>query len=127
MANNDFYDSKILSKGKLTCDKKILLTIISLAAKEINGVVGLCHSLGGKVKSAIHKSSVPGVKVKFAENGSLIVDVYLIIKSGFSVPDISYRVQENIKSNVAAMVETPVKKINIHIMGVDFVEDKNIN
>ena len=126
MTNYDLLDNqKPISKGKLTCDKKILASIVSLATKEINGVADLCHVFQNKVMSIANKSYVPGVKVKFAENGNLIVDVYIKIQSGFSVPDVAYRVQENIKGNITSMIDTTVKKINVHVMGVDFIDDKN--
>lgn len=121
--SNDIYDSKMLNKGKLTCDKKILASIISLATKEINGVSSLNNIFRNKVTSFFSRNAENGVKVKFAENGNLVVDVYITIKNGFSVPDVAYRVQENIKSNVASMIDTPVKKINVHIVGIDFNED----
>lgn len=126
MANNDLIEqNKVVSKGKLTCDRKILASIVSLAAKEINGVSELCSVFQNKVLSIIDKNIVPGVKVKFVENGNLVVDVYIRIKNGFSVPDVAYRVQENVKNNITSMIDTPVKKINVHILGVDFIEEKN--
>ena len=123
---NDFYDAnaKVLNKGNLTCDKNILSSIILLATKEINGVAGIANDFSGKFVSLLNKKKVPGVKVKFVENGYLLVDVYIVLQNGFSVPDVAYRVQENIKSNVASMIDTPVKKINVNIVGVSFEQDK---
>ena len=37
------------------------------------------------------------------------------------MPDISFRVQENIKNNISSMIEMKTGKINVHIVGVDFV------
>lgn len=124
--NNDFYDTnaKVLNKGKLTCDKNILSSIILLATKEINGVAGIANDFKGRFISIFSKKNVPGVRVKFVENGFLVVDVFIVLENGFSVPDVAYRVQENIKSNVASMIDTPVKKINVNIVGVTFAEDK---
>ena len=107
-------------KGKITCDRNILLSIISLATKEISGVSSLQDSFSMKLKKMFSKSDSTGVKLKIAQNGQLIIDVYIRIYSGNSVPDIAYRVQENIKNNIVSMVEMRVNKINIHIVGVDF-------
>ncbi|MGI5841699.1 MAG: Asp23/Gls24 family envelope stress response protein [Christensenellales bacterium] len=116
-----------LEKGNLTCDNKILASIVSIATKEINGVASLSDVLLNKVQSVLTKTNVPGVNVRFTENGGLIVDVYITIYSGFSVPDVSYRIQENVKSQVAAMIDIPVKKINVNITGVDFSKPKSNN
>ena len=109
------------NKGKITCDRKILLSIISLAAKEISGVSELVDTPTTKLKRIVNKNDSKGVKIKVLPNGKLIIDVYLKVFNGVNVPDISFRVQENIKNNITSMVEMKTGKINVHIVGVDFV------
>ena len=109
------------NKGKITCDRKILLSIISLAAKEISGVSELVDTPITKLKRIVNKNDSKGVKLKMLPNGKLIIDVYLKVFNGTNVPDISFRVQENIKNNISSMVEMKTGKINIHVVGVDFV------
>lgn len=111
------------NKGKITCDRKILLSIISLAAKEISGVSELVDTPVTKLKRIINKNDSKGVKVSVMPNGKLGIDVYLKVFAGTNVPDISFRVQENIKNNISSMVEIKTGKINVHIVGVDFVNN----
>lgn len=114
-----------LNKGKLSCNKKILLSIISLATKEINGVSSLVSDKDC-IFSKIFKNKYPGIKIAFTKNGELIVDVSIIIMNGFKVPDVAFRVQENIKNNILSMLDMRVAKVNVNILGVDFMEE-NIN
>ncbi len=116
-----------LESGALKIDNKVLASIVALATKEINGVSELGQNLENKVKNVFNKGYMPGVDVKFAENGNLLVDVYIKIYHGFSVPDVSYKIQENIKNSVATMIASPVKNINVHITGVDFNTQSNPN
>jgi len=109
------------NKGKITCDRKILLSIISLAAKEISGVSELVDTPVTKLKRIVNKNDSKGVKLKMLPNGKLVIDVYLKVFNGTNVPDISFRVQENIKNNISSMIEMKTGKINIHVVGVDFV------
>ena len=109
------------NKGRISCDRKILLSIISLAAKEISGVSELVDTPVTILKRIINKNDSKGVKLKILPNGKLIIDVYLKVFAGTNVPDISFRVQENIKNKISSMVEMKAGKINIHIVGVDFV------
>lgn len=116
------------NKGKITCDRKILLSIISLAAKEINGVSELVDTPTTKIRRIINKNDSKGVKLQILPNGKLIIDVYLKVFNGTNIPDVSFRVQENIKNNVTSMVDMKTGKINVHIVGVDFIineEGKN--
>lgn len=116
-------EDSLNNKGKITCDRKILLSIISLAAKEINGVSELVDTPTTKLKRIVNKNDSKGVKLKILPNGKLIIDVYLKVFNGTNVPDISFRVQENIKNNIASMVEMKAGKINIHVVGVDFINN----
>ncbi len=123
---SQLYNELQEDKGKITCDRNILLSIISLATKEISGVSSLQDSFSMKLKKLFSKSDSTGVKLKIAQNGQLIIDVFIRIYSGNNVPDIAYRVQDNIKNNIVSMVEMRVNKINIHIVGVDFkAEEQN--
>ena len=111
------------NKGKITCDRKILLSIISLAAKEISGVSELVDTPSTKFKRIINKNDSKGVKLKILPNGKLIIDVYIKVFNGINIPDISFRVQENIKNNISSMVEMKIGKINVHVVGVDFISN----
>lgn len=104
-------------KGKVDIDRDILLSIINLAAKEINGVESLTNSFLPWYKR-VCKPKSEGVSIKFEGNSVLTVDVYLKVFIGYSVPDVAYRVQENIKNSLTSMVGLKPGKINIHVYGV---------
>lgn len=106
------------NNGKITLDRKILVSIINLAAKEINGVESVTNSSRPWYKRMFNRYD-DGVEIKFEKNGALTVDVYINIYVGFSVPDIAYRVQENIRNSLATMVALKPLKINIHVINVE--------
>ena len=110
-------------KGKVEIDRDILLSIINLATKEINGVASLTNDYLPWIKKMVKPKS-EGVAIKFDINGTLNVDVYIKVLIGYSVPDIAYRVQENIKNSIISMTEMPVKSINVHVLGVEFVKQE---
>jgi len=115
MANKD---EKILEKGKLTCDKDILYSIINLATKEIKGVASLTNSFIPWYKRMFRRNDYEGVIIKFNANGSLKIDVYVNTYIGESVPDLAFRIQENIKNNLSSMVDMKATHINVHVMSV---------
>ena len=104
--------------GKITLDRKILVSIINLAAKEISGVESVTNSARPWIKRVFNRYD-DGVEIKFEKNGALTVDVYINIYVGYSVPDIAYRVQENIRNSLATMVALKPLKINIHVINVE--------
>lgn len=106
------------NNGKITLDRKILTSIINLAAKEINGVESVTNTERPWIKRLFNRYD-DGVDIKFEKNGALTIDVYLNIYVGYSVPDIAYRVQENIRNSLATMVALKPLKINIHVLNIE--------
>ena len=109
--------NQLPKKGKVEIDRDILLSIINLAAKEINGVASLTNAQLPFFRRW-SKTKSEGVNIKFDMNGVLNVDVYIVVHIGYSVPDIAYRVQENIKNSLNSMVGIKPGKINVHVCGV---------
>lgn len=120
--NEEMYSNK-QNKGKVSCNKNILLSIINLATKEISGVSSLCDNFGGGVKKLFSNNYTNGVKIEYGKNG-IIVDVYINILQGYSVTDIVYKVQENIKNGISSMMDVKIDSINVHVMSVDFSGEK---
>ena len=113
---------KSSNKGKVTCNKQILLSIINLAAKEIAGVDSLCENFSSGLKKLFSNNMSEGVKVEYTNDG-VNVDIYLNIEYGYNVSDVSHRVQENVKNSISSMIDVKLNNINVHIMGVVFKEE----
>ena len=111
------------NKGKVSCNSDILLSIVSLATKEITGVSCLCTNFGGGIKKLFSNNYTEGIKITEVEN-SVMVDIYINILFGYQVADVAFRVQENVKNALSAMVDIKIESINVHILGVDFEEKK---
>lgn len=110
--------------GKVSCNRNILLSIVTLAAKEVSGVAGLVDSFTNKL-SSITNSYNSGVKISYFNNNTkIIIDIFITIQYGYAVSDVSARVQENIKSSVSSMLNIDVEAVNVHIVGVDFSKEQ---
>jgi len=99
-------------------NKNMLLSIVSLATKEIAGVVNLAQQPYYNLKKIFSKNCGQGVAIKFTHLG-LVIDVYVVIEIGYEVADVVYRVQQNIKNSMSSMLDLPIKAINVHIMDAE--------
>lgn len=111
------------NKGKITCNKSILLSIINLATKEIAGVDSLCENFASGIKKLFSNNVSEGVKVEYLNDG-VKIDIYIYIEYGYNVSDVAHRVQENVKNSISSMIDVKLNDINVHVMGVSFKEEE---
>lgn len=112
-------DNSNKNKGKINCNKNVLLSIINLAAKEISGVDSLCSSFSSGFKRLFSNNVSEGVKITY-ENEGITVDVYINVLYGYNITDVAHRVQENVKNGISSMIDIKLNSINVHVMSVEF-------
>ena len=95
--------------GKVIYNAGIVQGIIALAVNEVEGTV----TLSGKKN---------GISL-YLEKDGVYADVSVIVKYGYNVPELAYRIQQSIKNNVETMTKYKVAKVDVHIMDVVFEEE----
>lgn len=108
MENNNF--------GQVKVSNDVIATIAGLAAIEVEGVETTTTLTDKLLKNN-------GVKIQIEEE-EVILDVMVIIDYGISIPDIAFKVQENVKNTVETMTGLKVSQVNIHIQGINFKKEK---
>lgn len=105
--------------SKVRISDEVIAAIASVAAAQVEGVAAMSGNIMGDIGSAIlgKKSTGRGVKVSSGEK-EVALDLYLNIKYGARIPEVAYKVQENVKKSVESMTELKVTQVNIHIQGV---------
>jgi uncharacterized alkaline shock family protein YloU len=105
--------------GTIKIHKNVIASIASLAAVEIEGV----ERVGGNFKSGlsqlIGKKFVPVIDVEINKNEEVRVDIPLVIKYGYNIPDISNKVQESVRNSLEKMTNLLIKDINVNVQGVE--------
>ena len=112
------------STGEIKIANDVVATIAALAATETKGVAYLSGSLTHDV-IAKHSSKnlSKGVRVEVL-SGIVNVDVALNIAYGYSIPEVSAKVQERVKSAIENMTGLEVSIVNVRIASVDMGNNK---
>lgn len=92
--------------GKVVYNAGILNGIVVLAVEEVEGTV----LISGKRR---------GISL-FIEKDGIYADVSVIVKYGYNVPELAYRIQQSVKQNVENMTRYRVAKVDVHIQDVVF-------
>lgn len=105
--------------GDVNISDDVVGTIASIAAAEIAGVNGLNGGIAGDLAGIFGKKNLSkGVKITLEEN-SVQIDLSVIVDYGIKIPDVSWQIQENVKSAVETMTGLKVKEVNVHVTGVN--------
>ena len=58
-----------------------------------------------------------GIEVK---DGEIIVDVYLMVRYGYVIPETARKVQDSVSAAVSGMTGYNVHAVNVHVGGISF-------
>ena len=129
MSENFVLDGQDASLGKIEIAKEVMEVIAGIAASEVEGVSSMRGNFATGVTEILgRKNHSKGVKVLEVNNDEIKVEVYAVVKYGYSIPEVAEKIQENIRESVYNMTEVKVEMVNVHIVGVNFEpEKKEIN
>lgn len=109
-------------QGKTTVSPEVLITIASMAAIEVPGVSRLAPVSGG-VNRLFRRGISDGIRIE-AKDNTVFADLFLILKDGVNIREVSRNVQANVARSIQEMVGMEVGEINVHIEDIDFEGDE---
>ncbi|MCK9526246.1 MAG: Asp23/Gls24 family envelope stress response protein [Limnochordia bacterium] len=110
--------------GEVKIANDVVGIIAGLAAVEVPGVAGMSGGIAGGIAEMLgHRNLSKGVKVEVGEH-ECVVDLFLIIEYGYSIPEVAQQIQENVKRTIEVMTGLDVMEVNLHVLGVQFPQEK---
>lgn len=101
-----------------------IAVIAGLSAAEVPGVSGMSGGISGDFAKALGRTNLTrGVKA-YTKDGATTIDLYVIIKYGYRIPDVAFEIQEHVKESVEFQTGVLAETVNIHVQGVDFTDEK---
>ncbi len=106
------------SIGQVQIVDDVVAIIAGLAATETEGVEAMAGNITNELVAKLGmKNLSKGVKVKVTEEG-VYVDLTLVLKYGYNIPDVSAKVQDKVKSEIENMTGLNVLEVNIRVASV---------
>lgn len=106
---------KLILDG-LTVAPNVITTIVTIAATDVEGVVGVYAPTLRKAQGA------RGIEVSTDENGGLIVGIHLSAAYGTKLRDLGERVQSAVADALAVQLGAEPASIDIYIDSLVFTE-----
>ncbi|MBT2214416.1 Asp23/Gls24 family envelope stress response protein [Virgibacillus dakarensis] len=104
--------------GKVEIAPEVIEVITGIAASEVEGLSSMRGNFAsGVVERFGKKSHGKGVKVELTDAG-ILIDLYVVLNFGVSIPEVAQKLQTNIRQTVKNMTALEIAEINIHVVGV---------
>lgn len=110
--------------GEVQIADEVVAIIAGLAATEVEGVDSMAGNITNELVGKLGmKNLSKGVKVTVTEE-HVSVELSLNMKYGYSIPAVSEKVQDKVKTAIENMTGLMVLEVNIKIAGVNMEENK---
>lgn len=114
MADN--YVTRGVENGTINIAEDVVAAIVADAIREIEGVGAMSQNVTEQLSG---KKAVRGVRVE-EEGEAVVIDLYLMVRYGYAIPEVARKVQESVSGAVGGMTGFPVKVVNVHVGGISF-------
>ena len=105
--------------GEVKIADEVVAIIAGLAATEVDGVSSMAGNITNEIVSRLGmKNLSKGILVEVLDDEVKVV-VAINIDYGYSIPDVSSKVQEKVKSTIENMTGLTVAVVNVRIASVD--------
>ncbi len=102
---------------------EVVAIIAGLATTEVEGVSSMAGNITNEIVSKLGmKNLSKGILVEVMEN-EVKVDVAINISYGYSIPEVSSKVQDKVKTAIENMTGLNVAVVNVRIASVDMAGD----
>ena len=109
--------------GDVRVADEVVAIIAGLATMEVEGVSSMAGNITNEIVSKLGmKNLSKGILVEVMEN-EVKVDVAINISYGYSIPEVSSKVQDKVKTAIENMTGLNVAVVNVRIASVDMAGD----
>lgn len=120
MSENEKYVSRSDEMGNIHISTEVLVVIAAAAATEVEGVGGMTAGFSADMAELVgRKVAAKGVRLIMTED-QFHIDVSILVKYGYTVPDVASAVQEAVMSAVENTSGLTVNSVNVTVSGVVF-------
>ena len=127
MSENEKYISRSDEMGNIHISTEVLVVIAAAAAMEVEGVGGMGAGVGTDMAELVGRKAVArGVRLTMTED-QFNIDISILVKYGYTVPEVAGAVQEAVMSAVENTSGLPVTGVNVTVGGVVFPKTNHHN
>ena len=126
VGENKEYLTMEKENGSVNIAEDVVASIAALAVQEVEGVCSMNMGVPSEFTEFLNNKKNPNKGVKLTMDGDdIIIDCNVILYYGNSIAEIARAIQEKVAASVQAMTGLSVKKVNVHVGGINLAKKEN--
>mgnify|MGYP004589443891 FL=1 len=110
--------------GNIKISEDVIATLVEKAMEDVDGVEGLKTGMTNNIAAVLGKrAAAKGVGVEIKDN-TVSITAHVIVKYGYRIPELAWKIQEMVKTQVEDMTGLEVLKVNFSVDGIKFPEEE---
>ena len=110
--------------GTVRVADEVIAIIAGLAATEVEGVSSMAGNITNELVGKLWMRNLSkGIRIEIMED-SIEVYIAINIAYGYSIPEVSSKVQERVKTAIENMTGLTISVVNVRIAAVDMASEK---
>jgi len=108
--------------GRIKIHRNVIASITSIAAIQTEGVKSIGKNFSARFHEFLDRKENAGpgaIRVELDKNGDVRVEIPLVIKYGYNIPDVASKVQEHVRASLEKMTSLSIKDINVNVQGME--------
>jgi len=105
--------------GTIKIHRNSIASIAALAALDIEGVKGIGKNFYSSLMELVGRKNYGSIRVEFDKNGEVFLDIPLVVKYDFSIPEVATKVQENVRNSLEKMTNLLIKDVSINVQSIE--------
>ncbi|MCX5709073.1 MAG: Asp23/Gls24 family envelope stress response protein [Candidatus Omnitrophica bacterium] len=105
--------------GTIKIHRDSIASIAAIASTEIEGVKCIGKNFRSGLWELVGKKDYSAIRVEFDKNGEVCLEIPLVVKYNFSIPDVATKVQENVRNSLEKMTNIIIKDIGINVQAIE--------
>lgn len=119
MADNKQYITRVQDNGTVMISEDVIITIVSQAVSEVEGVVGMSTKPGADIVEMLGKKNWgKGIRAVIGEDNAISIDCNVVLAYGQSVVTVAAAIQSAVTSAIESMAGVKVEAVNVNICGI---------
>jgi len=106
-------------QGTVKIHKNVIASVAAIAAGEIEGVKYIGQDSKCGFLDLIGRKKTPAIKVEINKNEEVCLQIPLVVKYGFNIPEVASRVQDNVRVALEQTTNLVVKDVDVNVQGIE--------